>query len=89
MNETQETVDLPLVKEQVEVRHVPVGRWIEVPVSMRQEGDTIILPIMEEVLVVEKRLRLVEEVHVIKHRRTVQQKSSRSCCSLCRSALTR
>ena len=74
VNETQETVDLPLGKEQVEVRHVPVGRWIEVPVSMRQEGDTIILPIMEEVLVVEKRLRLVEEVHVIKHRRTGQHR---------------
>src|SRR4029453_8273027 len=53
VNETQKLVDLPLLKEQVEVRHVPVGRWIEAPVSVRQEGDTIILPIMEEVLVVE------------------------------------
>jgi uncharacterized protein (TIGR02271 family) len=74
VKETQELVDLPLLKEQVEVRHVPVGRWIEAPVSMRQEGDTIILPIMEEVLVVEKRLCLVEEVHVIKHRRTIQHR---------------
>ena len=74
VKETQELVDLPLLKEQVEVRHVPVGRWIEAPMSMRQEGDTIILPIMEEVLVVEKRLCLVEEVHVIKHRRTIQHR---------------
>jgi uncharacterized protein (TIGR02271 family) len=74
VNETEESIDLPLLKEQVEVRHVPVGRWIEAPLSARQEGDTIILPIMEEVLVVEKRLRLVEEVHVIKHRRTIRHR---------------
>jgi uncharacterized protein (TIGR02271 family) len=74
VKETQELVDLPLLKEQVEVRHVPVGRWIEEPVFARQEGDTIILPIMEEVMVVEKRLRLVEEVHVIKHRNTIQHR---------------
>ena len=43
---------------------------------MRQEGDTIILPIMEEVLVMEKRLRLVEEVHVVKHRRTVRHREA-------------
>lgn len=76
VNETQELVDLPLLKEQVEVRHVPIGRWIEAPISMRQEGDTIILPIMEEVLVMEKRLRLVEEVHVVKHRRTVRHREA-------------
>lgn len=76
VNETEEFVDLPLLKEQVEVRHVPVGRWIEAPISMRQEGDTLILPVMEEVLVMEKRLRLVEEVHVVKHRRTVRHREA-------------
>jgi uncharacterized protein (TIGR02271 family) len=76
VNETRELVDFPLLKERVEVRHVPVGRWVESPASVRQEGDTLILPVMEEVLVIEKRLRLVEEVHVIKHRQTVQHRES-------------
>jgi stress response protein YsnF len=34
----------------------------------RQEGDTLVLPVYEEVLVVEKRLRLVEEVHITTRR---------------------
>ena len=76
VNETRELVDFPLLKERVEVRHVPVGRWVDGPASVRQEGDTLILPVMEEVLVIEKRLRLVEEVHVIKHRQTVQHRES-------------
>ena len=68
VEQKEELVDLPLLKERVEVRHVPVERWIDAPASIRQEGDTTILPVMEEVLVVEKRLRLIEEVHLIKHR---------------------
>ncbi|HYZ24888.1 MAG TPA: DUF2382 domain-containing protein [Rhodopila sp.] len=54
----------------VEVKHVPIGREVtEVP-PVRQEGETTIIPVLEEVLVVEKRLVLIEEVHV---RRTVSQ----------------
>jgi stress response protein YsnF len=33
---------------------------------VRQEGDTTIIPIVEEVVVLEKRLKLVEEVRVTK-----------------------
>ena len=76
VNEAQELVELPLLKEWVEVRHVPVGRWLGAPTSVREEGDTIILPVLEEVLVLEKRLRLVEEVHLIKHRQTIQHREA-------------
>jgi stress response protein YsnF len=38
--------------------------------AVRQEGDVTIYPVLEEVLVVEKRLVLKEEVHV---RRVVTQ----------------
>jgi stress response protein YsnF len=41
-----------------------------VPAAIRQEGDTTIYPVMEEVVVVEKRLRLVEEVRVTQRRAT-------------------
>ncbi|MCU0893405.1 MAG: YsnF/AvaK domain-containing protein [Rhodospirillales bacterium] len=38
---------------------------------MRQEGDTTIIPVFEEVVVVEKRLKLVEEVRLTK-RQTIR-----------------
>ena len=64
----EETVDLPLFRDEVEVRRVPVGRTIDAAPAIRQEGDTTIIPVVEEVLVVETRLRLVEELHVTRRR---------------------
>jgi uncharacterized protein (TIGR02271 family) len=53
-----------LADQRVEVKRVPIGREVtELPV-VRHEGDTMIIPVMEEVLVVEKRLVLIEEVHI-------------------------
>jgi len=43
-----------------------VNRTVDGPVSVRYEGDTLIIPLLEEVVVVQKQLRLKEEVHVIK-----------------------
>lgn len=66
-------VSADLESHGVEVTHVPVGRDLDpdepVPTS-REEGDTTIIPIFEEILVVEKRLRLVEEVHIRRTTRT-------------------
>ena len=64
MHEETVTVDEPLLTEQVSIERVPMDRWIDHPVSVRQEGDTTIIPVVEEVL--EKRLKLVEEVRVTK-----------------------
>jgi uncharacterized protein (TIGR02271 family) len=69
---TREVLDIPVQTESLEVERVPVGRWIEAPAGIRQEGDTTIYPVVEEVLVVEKRLRLVEEVRVTRRRATRQ-----------------
>lgn len=63
----EETVDTPLRQERVEVERVPVEQMIESPVTMHYEGDTLVIPVMEEVLVVEKRLLLKEEVRVTKY----------------------
>jgi stress response protein YsnF len=60
----QELVKGNLVEESVSVSRVPVGRDIEQAPTIRTEGDVVIIPIVEEVLVVEKRLRLKEEIHV-------------------------
>lgn len=67
-SEKEETVDVPLLREQVEVERVKVDRVAEGSEAVRQEGDTIIVPVVEEVLVVRKELRVVEEVRIRKTR---------------------
>lgn len=68
--ETEETTaEAELEGETVEVSRVPRGEEVERPPAVRTEGDVTILPVVEEVLVVEKRLVLKEEIH-IRRRRT-------------------
>jgi len=63
-HERTEVVDQPLHSEEVEVNRVAVNRFVDAPVPVRYEGDTMIISLLEEVAVVEKRLLLREEVHV-------------------------
>lgn len=58
------TVDENLLHENVEVERVPVNRYVEAMPSVREEGDITIIPLVEEVLVVEKRLLLREEIRI-------------------------
>ncbi len=64
VSHTPAFVDEMLHSERYDVTRVPVNRRVEGPVAPRQEGDTLILPVLEEVVVVEKRLMLVEEIHI-------------------------
>lgn len=66
VNERQEVIDEPLLRERVEVEHVPVNQVVSGPVAVRYEGDVMIIPVLEEVIVYEKRLVLKEELHVRK-----------------------
>ena len=66
VREEEDVVDEPLTTEDVDIERVPLDRWVDGPVPVRQEGDTTILTLIEEVVVVEKRLRAVEEVRVTK-----------------------
>ena len=61
-------VSAPLVREEVEVRRVPVNRVVEEAPKTRRHGDTVIVPVVEEELVVTKRLVLKEEIHLVKRR---------------------
>jgi uncharacterized protein (TIGR02271 family) len=68
------TIDERLARDEVEVRHVPVDRIValeEAPAN-RYEGDTLIVPVLEEVLVVERRVRIKEELHITRIRRHEQ-----------------
>lgn len=65
--EEQQAFEQPLSKEEVVVERVAVGRLVDGPVADRQEGDTLVLAVVEEVLVVEKRLMLKEEVRITRN----------------------
>jgi uncharacterized protein (TIGR02271 family) len=67
--ERTEVVEQPLESMEVEVERIAIDREIDTAPEIRNDGDTMIIPIVEERLVVEKRLFLREEVHV--HRRRV------------------
>jgi len=65
-----QTIQDTLQDTAVEVEHVPVGRFVEAVEEPRVEGDVTVVPVYEERLVVEKRLFLVEEVHLRRVART-------------------
>jgi len=67
--EHEETIELPLVQEHVDVRRVVIDREVDGPLPVRREGETTIVPVVEEVLVFEKRYRLKEEIHVTRSSR--------------------
>jgi uncharacterized protein (TIGR02271 family) len=62
--EIEKIVDEALMHERVEVEHVAIGRQIDAVPPVREEEDVTIIPIVEEILVIEKRLVLKEEVHI-------------------------
>jgi uncharacterized protein (TIGR02271 family) len=70
VHEDKQILDIPVQTEAIQVERVPVGRWIGAPAVVRHEGDTTVYPVVEEVLVTEKRLRLVEEVRVTRRQTT-------------------
>ncbi len=72
----EQIVDEVLAHETVEVERVPVGRVVEAAPAIRQDGDTTIIPVMEEVLVLERRLVLKEEVRIRRVRTTEQHRQT-------------
>ncbi|MBL8211719.1 MAG: YsnF/AvaK domain-containing protein [Bryobacterales bacterium] len=60
----EEKLALPLVRERVDVRRVPIGKIVDGPLPVRKEGDTTIVPVVEEVLVARTEFRLVEEIRI-------------------------
>jgi stress response protein YsnF len=72
VREDEHLVERPVTSEEVAVERVPVDRWVDAPVEVRQEGDVTVIPVHAEVVVVETRLKLVEEIHVRRRRSTAQ-----------------
>ena len=68
VREYEEIVDVPQVQEEVKMRRVPVNQFVDEAPQARTEGDETIIPVLEERYVVEKKLFLVEELHIRKER---------------------
>jgi uncharacterized protein (TIGR02271 family) len=68
VQERETLVDEPLFHDKVAITRVPIQRVVDGPVPVREENGTTIISIVEEVLVVEKRLMLQEEIHIRKQR---------------------
>ncbi|GAB3544372.1 YsnF/AvaK domain-containing protein [Spirosoma fluminis] len=68
VHEKQQAIEVPVVHENVRVERVPINQYVDSAPPVRQEGETMIIPVIQEVLITEKRLLLVEEVHVTRER---------------------
>ncbi|SMF97763.1 conserved domain-containing protein [Methylomagnum ishizawai] len=64
----RETLEADGWDETLDIERVPIGQPVDGPVAARQEGDTLVIPVLEERLVIEKRLFLKEELRVTKRR---------------------
>jgi uncharacterized protein (TIGR02271 family) len=73
VHERETLVDEPLVRENVTISRVPMQRVVEGPIPVREENGTTIISVVEEVLVVEKRWMLREEIHIRKRRTETHQ----------------
>ena len=69
----EETVRQAVERDELDVERVPVNRPREAPVAQRTEGEWLVLPVMEEVLVVRTQLMLKEELRVRTRRVTEEQ----------------
>ena len=70
-----DTIPVELGYEEVSVQRVPVNRMLAEGerAEPHQEGDTLIVPVVEEEIVITKRLVVREELHVTKRRLSRQR----------------
>lgn len=61
-----QTVAVPTQEEQVHVERVAINQVVDTPPEVRYEGDTMIIPVLREEVVLSTRLVLVEELRVRK-----------------------
>ena len=67
-------VDPPLRRQDVHIARRRIDRFVDVPPEVRREGDTLIVPVVEEIVVT--RLKVVEEVRITM-RRSIERRPQR------------
>jgi stress response protein YsnF len=69
-------IDEALVRERVEIERVAIGRPVDTIPPVRAEGDTTIISVVEEIVVVERRLILKEEIRLRRVRTTERHRET-------------
>jgi stress response protein YsnF len=70
-----EIIEQELRRGRVEIKHVKTDRVVDGPQQVQRMGNTLVIPVVSEVLRVEKQWVVTEEIHItqIEERETVQQ----------------
>jgi uncharacterized protein (TIGR02271 family) len=68
VEQVRKIVSAPAVRDVVQVNRIPVNRIVDSIPQMREEGDLLVIPVVEEELVIQKRLVLKEEIHIRRKR---------------------
>jgi uncharacterized protein (TIGR02271 family) len=67
IKEEEELISVPIFHDEYHIERVPVGKQVDVaPFPIVYEGDTIIIPVLQEEVTIVKRLVLVEEIRITK-----------------------
>ncbi|WP_247878208.1 DUF2382 domain-containing protein [Azospirillum sp. TSO22-1] len=69
-HEHEQPIDADLSVQAIEIERIPCDRFVDRPIPDRQEGDTTIISVIEEVATLEVRLKLVEEVRITRRTET-------------------
>jgi hypothetical protein len=62
-----------LFADEVGIERVAVNQIVDQPPANRQEGDILVIPVVEEILVVQKRYMIKEEIRINRSRRPVAE----------------
>jgi len=71
VREREQLLAADVAHEEVNIERIPVNKEVKDRPQVREDGDVIVIPIVEERVVLVKHLVLVEELHV--RRKTVQE----------------
>ena len=52
------------------ITRVPIHRPVDAPPPVRTEGDITVIPVLEEVTIIQRQLRLKEEIHLRRESRS-------------------
>jgi stress response protein YsnF len=74
VDEREDMVREQLGRVEVDVERVPVNQEVDEVPPVREDGDVTIIPVVEEVLVVTKKLVVTEEIR-IRRRKTMEEHS--------------
>jgi stress response protein YsnF len=77
-------IDEAVAQETVEIERVAIGRPVDAVPPVREEGDVTVVSVVEEIIVIERRLILKEEIHlrrvrtIKRHRETVSLREQKA-----------